>query len=384
MRLFSVALFTDHFFVGLFLLLAALSARNVMEFREPLFLLVLAAESFLLSLLSRSPRLKAFFSSVMIFFLFLFVFSRHTGFRLRSPFFLSAYFIEKMDYFKNMEVYGFVKALATGNRSALSAPLKALFSRTGSYHLIAISGLHFGIAASLLIGLLCRIRKRTRIIILFLLLTLYLLLTDFYVSALRAYLMIAYGLVSAYMNFRIEPLNAWALATSLILFFQPFAFFSVGFWMSVLATFGILVVLPALSLIKGFALKIMTISLMAQLPLIPILGMYFGRLNLASPLMSLLALIFIYPLVAIGFMLLFPLPHFLAKAFVFAEEHLAAWFLHFLSLFDNEGNCLSFSFTRQHAFLYWGIYILGILILIWIYHRKGQRKQKIKGGHCVR
>lgn len=382
-RVIPPVLFRDHLFILLYLVLAAAVIHRVFALQQGWMLLLLALESLVLSLLTHSVTGKNLFSGAALFFLLLFAFTLHTGLRLSSPFVLSAEFVQKMDYFRNMEVYGFVKSLVTGNRNTLSASLKDLFSRTGSYHLIAISGLHFGMAATLFLIPLSFTGKKKRLFILFILLTLYLFLTQFYVSAFRAYLMICYGLAAAAGAFRIQPLNAWALATTFILFLQPYQVSSLSFWLSVLATFGILVSLPLLSLIRWVPLKILTVSVMAQLPIIPLIGLYFHRFNILSPLLNLLALVFLYPLIVAGFFLLLPLPPFLAAFFVFCEEELSMAFLKFLSLFDNAWNCLPLHFSWKGACLYWGIYLVSLVGIFRVFQREGRRKQRRGYGHSA-
>ena len=382
-RVIPPVLFRDHLFILLYLVLAAAVIHRVFALQQGWMLLLLALESLVLSLLTHSVTGKNLFSGAALFFLLLFAFTLHTGLRLSSPFVLSAEFVQKMDYFRNMEVYGFVKSLVTGNRNTLSASLKDLFSRTGSYHLIAISGLHFGMAATLFLIPLSFTGKKKRLFILFILLTLYLFLTQFYVSAFRAYLMICYGLAAAAGAFRIQPLNAWALATTVILFLQPYQVSSLSFWLSVLATFGILVSLPLLSLIRWVPLKILTVSVMAQLPIIPLIGLYFHRFNILSPLLNLLALVFLYPLIVAGFFLLLPLPPFLAAFFVCCEEELSMAFLKFLSLFDNAWNCLPLHFSWKGACLYWGIYLVSLVGIFRVFQREGRRKQRRGYGHSA-
>ncbi len=379
--LIPTKLFRDHLFLFLFLVLGAVAVHRSCTFSSTGFLLLLAGESLAISLIFRAGKIKDIFSGACLFFLLLFYFAHHPGFPLSSPFLLSAKFVEKVDSFKDMEVYGFVKSLVTGNRNVLSAALKDLFSRTGSYHLIAISGLHFGMAATLFLIPLSSLAKKKRLFILFLLLTLYLFLTRFYVSAFRAYLMICYGLAAASRSFRIQPLNAWAFATTVILLLQPYQISSLSFWLSVLATFGILVSLPILGLIRWSPFKAMAVSVMAQLPIIPLIGLYFHKVNILSPVLSLFALVLLYPMILLGFFLLLPLPSFLASLIVAAEEGLSVIFLRFLTLFDNNWNCLTVHFSREGALIYWGAYLMSLAGVFIYIQKRGRRRQKRGDGH---
>ncbi|HHH84921.1 MAG TPA: hypothetical protein ENL15_03080, partial [Firmicutes bacterium] len=196
-------------------------------------------------------------------------------------------------------------------------------------------------------------------------------------------LMICYGLAAAAGAFRIEPLNAWAFATTIILILQPYQASSLSFWLSVLATFGILASLPLLGLIKYVPLKAITVSIMAQLPIIPLIGLYFHQFNILSPILNLFALFFLYPLIIIGFFLLLPLPAFLASFFVFLEEELSIYFLKFLSLFDNRWNCLPVYFSLEVALIYWGIYLVCLIGVLRFFQTRGHRRQKRGSGYFV-
>ena len=141
---------------------------------------------------------------------------------------------------------GLPSALLLGDRSALSDSLRRDFARGGVSHLLAISGLHvtllFGLLAGLL-QLLC-IPKKLRALLLLLAASGYLLLLGFPPSATRAVIMLGSVYISHLLSARADPLTSLGLSCALILAVTPYAVTDGGFWMSYLATLGLLTVLP--------------------------------------------------------------------------------------------------------------------------------------------
>ena len=143
---------------------------------------------------------------------------------------------------------GLPSALLLGDRSALSDSLRRDFARAGVSHLLAISGLHVTLLFGLLEGLLrlLRIPKKVRALLLLLAASGYLVLLGFPPSATRAVIMLGSVYISYLLSARADPLTSLGLAGALILAVTPCAVADGGFWMSYLATLGLLTVIPAI------------------------------------------------------------------------------------------------------------------------------------------
>lgn len=144
---------------------------------------------------------------------------------------------------------GLPSALLLGDRSALSDSLRRDFARAGVSHLLAISGLHVTLLFGLLEGLLrlLRIPKKVRALLLLLAASGYLVLLGFPPSATRAVIMLGSVYLSYLLSARADPLTSLGLAGALILAVTPCAVADGGFWMSYLATLGLLTVIPAVN-----------------------------------------------------------------------------------------------------------------------------------------
>ncbi|MFW6057987.1 MAG: ComEC/Rec2 family competence protein, partial [Persicimonas sp.] len=146
-------------------------------------------------------------------------------------------------------------ALSTGNRNYLEPAFVEPFQRTGTSHLLAISGLHLGVLAALLwwaIGLganrcpwLLRRFGRRRVcgLAVMVLLGVYVLAIGAPVSATRAWVAIALGICALMLLRPVCPFHALAAAALGLVAAQPAVVAELGFQLSFAATASILVFL---------------------------------------------------------------------------------------------------------------------------------------------
>lgn len=190
------------------------------------------------------------------------------------------------------------RALILGDQS-ISDHLRANFSKTGTNHIVAISGLHimifisFGLSVALFLGL-----KRFWATLLALALAFaFVVLTGFKISALRAFFM-ALASYSGYFFGRLSRSeHTLIIAAALMLIFNPLLLrFSVGFQLSFLALLGIVYGRDffdyLLSKIKKkfFGKDVLVMTLGAQAGVFPIIASNFGRFSLLAPLANVLIL----------------------------------------------------------------------------------------------
>jgi competence protein ComEC len=146
-------------------------------------------------------------------------------------------------------------ALTTGNRSFLEPATADPFRRTGTAHLLAISGLHLGVLAALVwwfFGALvnrvpCLLRRwgRRRVCAVAVIATLgcYVLAIGAPVSAVRAWVAIACGACALMLMRPLCAFHALAAAAIGLIAFEPAVVLDLGFQLSFAATLGILLFL---------------------------------------------------------------------------------------------------------------------------------------------
>ena len=140
-------------------------------------------------------------------------------------------------------------ALLTGDRTYLTRNLRAGFERTGSFHLIVVSGLHLAILAGCVFAVCRRVRApRVPATLLTIAVTFaYAVFTGFAVPAQRSFWMIALYLLGRLLYRGRSPLNVVGFATICIAAAGPRSIFDASLQMTVLSVAAIAgVALPLL------------------------------------------------------------------------------------------------------------------------------------------
>jgi competence protein ComEC len=139
------------------------------------------------------------------------------------------------------------QAILLGLRGNIPDSLYQAFSRTGTAHLLAISGLHMSIiiAMFLSLGILVFGRRRSVYIWLTLVLTwLYALLAGMHPPIIRAAIMGSLFLIAEYLGRQGSAIIALAFAAAVMVGIQPNLLWSVSFQLSFLAMAGLVLLYP--------------------------------------------------------------------------------------------------------------------------------------------
>ena len=134
-----------------------------------------------------------------------------------------------------------LSAMVTGDRSYLATDLRTPFERTGSFHLLVVSGLHLGIFAAFLFGI-GRCLRVGRLPLTAITLTLsfaYALLTGFGQPVQRAFAMLALYLVGQLLYRDRGRLNSLGFAALCLLICDPHALFDAGLQMTLLTVLAV-------------------------------------------------------------------------------------------------------------------------------------------------
>lgn len=195
--------------------------------------------------------------------------------------------LAKIDSIFQPEAAAMIKALYSGNRNYISSRVATSFRDSGVLHVLAASGLHVGIIASIPMLLLFSglNRKFLMGISLFLVLS-YLFLTEMPVSLLRAAAMFSLVYVQILLNRPVSAMNSLFLAGSVILLLMPWEIYSPGFQLSFGATAGIILFYRSyaqvFSSLPGFFRDSFAVTLAAQSVTAPVIFYHMDQINLAS------------------------------------------------------------------------------------------------------
>ena len=197
-----------------------------------------------------------------------------------------------------------ISALLLGYKDLLDRETIMTYSSSGAMHVLAVSGLHVGIIYLVLNSLFfffARIKHGSylKAILLILSLWAYALLTGLSPSVLRAATMFSFIIIGSALKRETNIYNTLAASAFVLLLYNPFIIFKVGFQLSYLAVLGIVYLQPKLYkmlytrywlLDKMWAIT--TVSIAAQIATFP-LGMYYFH---QFPNYFLLSNLFIIPL----------------------------------------------------------------------------------------
>ncbi|MFY9243486.1 MAG: ComEC/Rec2 family competence protein [Polaribacter sp.] len=190
--------------------------------------------------------------------------------------------------FKNDE-FGVINALLLGQRQEISKDLIADYSKAGAIHILAVSGLHVGIILLILTNLLKPMERLKNGRIIKTILIVFLLWGFAFVAGLSASVVRAvtmFTFLAIGMSFKRKNIVLFSLITSMffLLIFKPMFLFDVGFQLSYLAVFGIVLVQPKLYTFWKTKYKIIdyfwqltTVSIAAQIGILPLSLYYFHQ-----------------------------------------------------------------------------------------------------------
>ena len=219
---------------------------------------------------------------------------------------LRSYLSSKLWVYLDRDTSHLASALLFGIRDE-PALLARNFRIIGASHLLALSGLHIAIICGIfafIFGKLC-IPTRPRALLTILVVVLYLTLTGFPYSAIRAALMVIFVQIAKLLRHDSDRINSLLFAAVLILLFNPHAIFDMGFTLSFSATLGLIIMSeakPNMTLRKLFRkllgkklsrkvaaiLSAITMTLGAVTFLVPLQWLYFGEMSMLSPVSSLI------------------------------------------------------------------------------------------------
>ncbi|OGN97211.1 MAG: hypothetical protein A2Z77_06495 [Chloroflexi bacterium RBG_13_51_36] len=139
------------------------------------------------------------------------------------------------------------QAILLGLRDNVPDSLNKAFSRTGTAHLLAISGLHMSIIIAILLSLFTLLFGRQRSIYIWLtlaLIWLYTLLAGMNPPVIRAAIMGSLFIIAVYLGRQGNAIIALAFAAAVMVGIQPYVLWSASFQLSFLAMAGLVLLYP--------------------------------------------------------------------------------------------------------------------------------------------
>ncbi len=238
--------------------------------------------------------------------------------------------LEKKNF--ESEEMGVIQALLLGKRDDISETTYNNYKNAGAVHILAVSGLHVGIILFLLEFFLSPLErlpkgKTIKLILVVLLFWSYAFVAGLSPSIVRAVTMFSFVAYAFYLNRPTNSFNIIALSMLFILLVKPLFLFQVGFQMSYAAVFAIVWIYPKLqklwfpeNIIIRKTWQLLSVSVAAQLGVLPISLFYFHQFPALFFISNLLVIPFLGLILGLGILVIVLalidfLPQFMADGF---------------------------------------------------------------------
>lgn len=187
----------------------------------------------------------------------------------------------------------FINSMMLGQKDDLSQNEKLMFTRTGTSHIIAISGLHTGILSGLIIFMMGKINKIYKLIVLSTMMFIYSTMVGNSPSIIRAIMFMISLYLSFFLDRKMDKISTLSFIGILFVINNPYIIYNISFQLSFLATLSIIYFYGYIN--NKLNIKIISLTLSANILTIPIIYYNFEGI----PLVSILGNIIIVPFVGI-------------------------------------------------------------------------------------
>ena len=250
---------------------------------------------------------------------------------------------------------GYILAFLYADKSLIEKDVYTKYQKIGVSHLFAVSGMHVSLISIVLLKLLNKIKERKRYIIVSIFLSIYLFLTNFTISMVRATFQFILFFINKSFKLNIDNSNLVILLFSILVIINPYNIYNIGFLFSFIISFTLI---RCSKLIKGkFIIKSLKISLISFFSSMPVLINNFFEVNFLGIILNIIYIPFVsyilFPLCLVT--VLFPSLDNILYMFISCFEKITDFFSNI--------KFLSFSICKMNIFLIIIYYIIFIYIL---------------------
>ena len=250
---------------------------------------------------------------------------------------------------------GYILAFLYADKSLIEKDVYTKYQKIGVSHLFAVSGMHVSLISIVLLKLLNKIKERKRYIIVSNFLSIYLFLTNFTISMVRATFQFILFFINKSFKLNIDNSNLVLFLFSILVIINPYNIYNIGFLFSFIISFTLI---RCSKLIKGnFIIKSLKTSLISFFSSMPVLINNFFEVNFLCIILNIIYIPFVS-------YILFPLS-LVTVLFPSLDNILYMFISHFEKITDFFSNIkfLSFSICKMNIFFIIMYYIIFIYIL---------------------
>ena len=250
---------------------------------------------------------------------------------------------------------GYILAFLYADKSLIEKDIYTKYQKIGVSHLFAVSGMHVSLISIVLLKLLNKIKERKRYIIVSIFLSIYLFLTNFTISMVRATFQFILFFINKSFKLNIDNSNLVLFLFSILVIINPYNIYNIGFLFSFIISFTLI---RCSKLIKGkFIIKSLKTSLISFFSSMPVLINNFFEVNFLGIILNIIYIPFVsyilFPLSLVT--VLFPSLDNILYMFISCFEKITDFFSNI--------KFLSFSICKMNIFLIIIYYIIFIYIL---------------------
>jgi competence protein ComEC len=298
-----------------------------------------------------------------------------------------------------------IEAMTIGNQNEIPTDVRDNFNKTGTAHILSISGLHIGMVSTVAFFFAFLILKSSEYLMLrfniiklaataaFLMVLIYALIAGMGVTVMRSALMALIFLIALIWGKQKDLYSTLALAGLIILAISPEAFFDISFQLSFMAVLALIYIVPKFSNIpfeKFSSLPLWThgtirygylsviVCIAATIGTLPLIMYYFNRVSCITIIANLVAVPLLGTL-TLAIAMLFILSAFFSAAIAGYFIKVASFFVQISVALINKLAALSwssFNTTKPNLIEIAAFYLLIFLIIQFIEAIKKRKSQK--------
>jgi competence protein ComEC len=268
-----------------------------------------------------------------------------------------------------------IKALTIGDGNSITQRQWDVFRKTGTTHLVVISGSHIGLIAGLVYFLVLKFWAWTgwlrlspqKVAAVFSVLVgiFYSGLAGFSVPTQRSVIMLVIAMAAIVLQRNNRPFNTLAIALFGVLLFDPLSVLAVGFWLSFLAVSLIVYAVSGRLALPGSFAGIIKLNWVTSVGLSPLLLLFFHQVSVIAPFANMVAVpvisVLVVPLALVAVIIMFISATLAAPLFYWVDLMLQGLWWLLTAMAD-----LSLATVNHAPPSYWALFfaVPGVLLLL--------------------
>lgn len=263
-----------------------------------------------------------------------------------------------------------LSGMVIGVKSSLPKEFKTALERTGTIHIVVVSGQNLTLLSGFIMSLAGFLGRKKTLVLTLSVLCLYSLLTGFQIPVIRAALMFLFVSIAQFFNREGDSPWILSLTALLMLVYNPNWLLSISFQLSFLATIGVVVVAPIFierfKFLPNLIKEDFSVSLAAFLMTLPIIAINFHRISLIGVLVNIFVL-WTVPIIMISgalAMVVFLVNPVWGSLIALFPGTFLTYFVYIIEFFNFEGASIYIPRFSPVIWVGYFILLLGILLIL--------------------